>query len=90
MPEKELVYITSREQVSSDEKDGGVYINAFDEQDHKEPMGPALIIENMEDTSDPLIPHIWKHQADNNKFKGYQTATSGKQSSGGALCCTIV
>ncbi|GBL50655.1 glyceraldehyde-3-phosphate dehydrogenase 1 [Candidozyma auris] len=39
MPEKELVYITSREQVSSDEKDGGVYINAFDEQDHKEPMG---------------------------------------------------
>ncbi|QRG35814.1 hypothetical protein FDK38_000139 [Candidozyma auris] len=39
MPEKELVYITSREQVSSDEKDGGVYINAFDEQDHKEPVG---------------------------------------------------
>lgn len=38
MPEKELNYITSREQ-SSTEKNGGVYIDAFDAQDNKAPMG---------------------------------------------------
>lgn len=35
MPEKELNYITSREQASSTEKAGGVYIDAFDAQDNK-------------------------------------------------------
>lgn len=35
MPEKELNYITSREQAST-EKDGGVYIDAFDAQDAPE------------------------------------------------------
>lgn len=39
MPEKELDYITSREQASSTEKAGGIYIDAFDEQDLKPPMG---------------------------------------------------
>lgn len=39
MPEKELEYITSRDQASSTEKGVGVYIDAFDEQDNKEPMG---------------------------------------------------
>ncbi|KAF3992913.1 hypothetical protein FT663_00823 [Candidozyma haemuli var. vulneris] len=39
MPDKELDYITSREQASSTDKDGGVYINAFDAQDNKADMG---------------------------------------------------
>lgn len=39
MPEKELNYITSRDQASSQEKNGGVYIDAFDAQDSKVPMG---------------------------------------------------
>lgn len=38
MPEKELNYVTSREQASL-EKNGGVYIDAFDAQEAKEPMG---------------------------------------------------
>ncbi|KAJ8141630.1 hypothetical protein OXX79_007513 [Metschnikowia pulcherrima] len=39
MPEKELNYVTSREQASSTEKNGGVYVDAFDAQDKKAPMG---------------------------------------------------
>lgn len=39
MPEKELNYVTSRDQASSNEKNGGVYIDAFDAQDNKAPMG---------------------------------------------------
>lgn len=39
MPEKELNYVTSRDQASSTEKNGMVYVNAFDAQDTKEPMG---------------------------------------------------
>ena len=40
MPEKELDYIRSREAVdgSSTEKDGGVYIDAFDKADQKAPL----------------------------------------------------
>lgn len=38
MPEKELTYVTSKDQASSNEK-GGVYIDAFDAQDNKAPMG---------------------------------------------------
>ena len=33
MPEKELDYIRSTEAAGSTEKDGGVYIDAFDKQD---------------------------------------------------------
>lgn len=39
MPEKELNYVTSRDQASSTEKNGMVYVNAFDAQDNQEPMG---------------------------------------------------
>ncbi|KAI3402560.1 GAP1 [Candida oxycetoniae] len=40
MPEKELNYIRSREveSASSDEKNGGIYIDAFDVQDSKPPL----------------------------------------------------
>ncbi|KAI5953143.1 GAP1 [Candida jiufengensis] len=38
MPEKELDYLRSREDAGSDEKNGGVYIDAFDEQDSKPPL----------------------------------------------------
>lgn len=39
MPDKELDYITSREQASSTDKDGGIYINAFDASELKPEMG---------------------------------------------------
>ncbi|OBA20231.1 amino acid permease [Metschnikowia bicuspidata var. bicuspidata NRRL YB-4993] len=39
MPEKELNYVTSREQASSTDKQGGVYIDAFDAQEQKAPLG---------------------------------------------------
>lgn len=38
MPEKELNYITSREIAGSDDKEGGVYIDAFDAQDSQPPL----------------------------------------------------
>ncbi|EEQ36639.1 General amino-acid permease GAP2 [Clavispora lusitaniae] len=39
MPEKELNYITSRDQASSNDKNGMVYVDAFEAQDAKPPMG---------------------------------------------------
>ena len=37
MPEKELDYIRSTDAAGSTEKDGGIYIDAFDKQDNAPP-----------------------------------------------------
>ena len=39
MPEKELNYIRSADAATSNEKDGGVFIDAFEASDNKAPMG---------------------------------------------------
>lgn len=48
----------------------------------------ALIIENTEETSDPLVPYLWLEFSQRNKFKTHQQMKLG--SSAGGLCCTIV
>lgn len=51
MPEKELNYVTSKEQAST-EKNGGVYIDAFDAQDNKPAKTPWSLKEGFESFKD--------------------------------------
>lgn len=47
----------------------------------------ALIIEQTEETSDPLVPYLWLDASQQNKFRAHQLMKLG--TTNGGLCCTI-
>lgn len=49
-----------------------------------------LLIEQSEETKDPLIPYLWREAADDNKFKCFEQLRTRGPNGGGGLCCAIV